>query len=39
VMKLRRFMLSMGDFLPYALSPTDPCARFSGTSACRREAG
>jgi len=30
-----------GDFLPYALlaPPTDPCSRFSGTSACHREAG
>jgi hypothetical protein len=30
-----------GDILPDALisPPTDPCARFSGTSACHREAG
>jgi hypothetical protein len=39
VMNSRRFMSSMGDFLPYALSARRPCGRFSGTSACHREVG
>src|SRR5215831_2546319 len=39
VMNSRRFMSSMGDFLPYALSaPPDPCARFSARPTCRRAA-
>jgi hypothetical protein len=38
VMNSRRFMLSMGDFLPYALLARQPCVRFSGTSACHSEA-
>src|SRR5262249_54943553 len=41
VMNLRRFMSSIGDFLPYELSqpPTGPCAQSSTGSACRRAAG
>jgi len=38
VMNCRRFMSSMGDFRAVS-PPTDPCGRFSGTSACHREAG